>query len=188
MSKLFCPPQSVQVWSSSSASFSPLQITTDTHDTLPRERGQMLALSSLDFAMQAKYSTSKTFIFLFKAPPSCCPGQITRQWRSYSLKSCVAPLLQPPSFFHVFLPPMFHRKHFTGAEQLIISITITLRRTELFSFLLVTSPQLVQCNLDVAKGFCKLTFSSKPHHHKLWQIRMNYWIIFEWKPNFKDIL
>ena len=153
------------------------------------EGGQMLKLSSLDFAMQAKYSTSKNFIFRLKLPlPSHCPGQITRQWRSCSLKSCVAPFLQPPSFFHVFLPPMFHRKHFTRAEQLIIPITITLRRTELFSFLLVTSPQLVQCNLDVAKGFCKLTFSSKPHHHKLWQIRMYYWIITEWilKTSYKN--
>ena len=75
MSKLFCPPQSVQVWSSSSASFSPLQITTDTHDTLPRERGQMLALSSLDFAMQAKYSTSTAFILCLKLPLVVAPDK-----------------------------------------------------------------------------------------------------------------
>ena len=96
------------------------------------------------------------------------------------------PFSSSSPFLHLFLPPMFY------SEQLIIPITITLRRTELFSFLLVTSPQLVQCNLDVAKGFCKLTFSSKPHRHKLWQIRMNCWIITEWnrilKTSSKNVL
>ena len=35
----------------------------------------MLELSSLDFAMQAKYSTSKTFIFRLKLPLVAAPDK-----------------------------------------------------------------------------------------------------------------
>ena len=87
----------------------------------------------------------------------------------------------PP--FHLSRPPMFHRKHFIGAKA-INHPNYNKSQKNRIIFLFYSSQVHNWSNVISMLPSFFANPLSPPNltsaHHKLWQIRMNYWIIAEW--------